>query len=110
MHTQTPARHTSHSKGPWQIGGTYGETRVYDTSQTLIAELQTWRGSREDRAESDANASLIAAAPELLASLQDAVAAFDFTVSAMAKGQTVSISSLQNCAAAARSAIAKAAS
>lgn len=58
--------------------------------------------------QGDANARLIAAAPELLAALSNAVKQFDFTVAALAKGQTVSISSLQNCAANARAAIAKA--
>ncbi len=45
---------------------------------------------------------------ELSEALQRASVQFDFTVAALAKGQTVSISSLQNCAAACNVAIAKA--
>jgi hypothetical protein len=47
-------------------------------------------------------------ARELLEALETAVHQFDFTVKALALGHTVSISSLQNCAAAARAAIRKA--
>lgn len=45
---------------------------------------------------------------DLLAALELAANQFDFTVAALAKGQTVSVSSLQNCAANARAAISRA--
>lgn len=47
-------------------------------------------------------------APELLEALQQAAEQFDYTVKSLALGHTVSISSLQNCAAMAKQAIAKA--
>lgn len=59
-------------------------------------------------AVSPEHARLIASAPDLLTALREAVAAFDYTIAAMAKGQTISVSSLQNCAANARAVIAKA--
>lgn len=45
---------------------------------------------------------------ELVGALERAIEQIDFTVRAMALGQTVSISSLQNCAAYARASVAKA--
>jgi non-ribosomal peptide synthetase component E (peptide arylation enzyme) len=44
-------------------------------------------------------------AKDLLSALELAASQFDFTVAAIDKGQTVSISSLQNCAANARAVI-----
>lgn len=58
--------------------------------------------------QDEEEARLIASAPELLEALQRAVEQFDYTVKSMTLGHAVSISSLQNCSAMARQAIAKA--
>jgi len=57
-----------------------------------IADAGHWKGQAKD----------------LLSALELAASQLDFTVAAIAKGQTVSVSSLQNCAANARAAIARA--
>ena len=112
---------TNHTPGPWTpqrpIDGSagihvfyrephFGEsfwTRI-DGADHMAVALALGLTDEEVRER----ARLIAAAPELLAALESAAAQFDFTVTALAKGQTVSISSLQNCAALARQALAKA--
>ena len=101
---------SGHTPGPWVVA--YGS--VY-RDLPGICENGGIRIAQMDRSEPhtapterDANARLIAAAPELLAALESAANQFDFAVRALAQGQTVSISSLQNCAAAARAAISKA--
>jgi hypothetical protein len=63
-----------HTPGPWRVGGIWaGVTRFVETSEPesrLIAEV---RGNKspEEHEERDANARLIAAAPDLLAFVRD---------------------------------------
>ena len=56
-----------HTPGPWQQGDANGERNIYAADQTVICRMEVWRGSDAD--EADANAALIASAPELLAAL-----------------------------------------
>ncbi len=101
---------TSHTPGPWlEVTQHHDKDRTEvrnSTGKMTVATCRCPAGVTLE--ETEANARLIAAAPDLLAALEQAAAQFDYTVRAMALGQTVSISSLQNCAAAARAAIAKA--
>ncbi len=109
MKTLTQAPVATHTPGPWKLadlGRDVGIVSARDGFTSNIAVCS--RLYRDEAMDCKANATLIAAAPDLLAALENAAAQFDFTVAALAKGQTVSISSLQNCAAAARAAIAKA--
>lgn len=63
---------------------------------------------RDHVSSPDANAKLVAAAPELLAVLQNELEMINFLVKALSLKQTISISSLQNCAAKIQNAIRKA--
>ncbi len=124
MKTEPTTAAVAHTPGPWKVMADpknegkhpFHDSRFIATANAFVEHSRytdEWtleRGSLicEMRDGPTANARLISAAPELLAALQATVAQFDFTVAAMAKGQTVSISSLQNCSAAARAAIAKA--
>ena len=67
-----------HTEGPWHITGTYCERWVVDSKspptgkQNIIAMLQDhWAGNKPDAM--DANARLIAAAPQMLEALESAV-------------------------------------
>jgi hypothetical protein len=78
---------------------------------TLLAMMpctEMMKGGPLGFGESIANARLMAAGPSMLAALKRAADRFDFTVSALSQGHTVSISSLQNCAADLRAEVAKA--
>ena len=68
----------------------------------------TVAGTSGTASETQAVASLVVVAPELLAALENDLAENDYTVKSMALGHTVSISSLQNCSAAIRAVIIKA--
>lgn len=57
-----------------------------------------------DKAEAEANARLIAAAPELLSALEN----FQYISSAMAANREISLGTIKNCAEQARAALAKA--
>lgn len=117
-HNQQTEQTAKHTPGPWRMEylpngiDESGQAEVLirafytpeSTLEGILACIEVDGSHDHDRL---ANARLIATAPQLLDALARAVAQFDFTVAAMAKGQTVSISSLQNCAAAARAAIAK---
>jgi len=65
-----------HTPGPWTIFNHYNDERertnaIYSNGDgTKIASVEVWRGLMPE-AESEANARLIAVAPELLALLQD---------------------------------------
>ena len=99
-HTPGPWTHYEHSTANIRIVG----TTLTNAQQHAVAHL-----CPTGRAELDlANARLIAAAPDLLAALNDAVRQLDFIAAALAQKHTVSISSVQNCAALARNAIARA--
>jgi hypothetical protein len=57
---------TQHTPGPWHIGMKPGPM-IYGSDSSQVADL---RGDLLDRGEAQANAALIAAAPDLLAALQ----------------------------------------
>ena len=59
---------TTHTPGPWNVTGLY----VRERDGGLIASiLDLWHGQRTPKAKKNANARLIAAAPELLAALEE---------------------------------------
>jgi len=69
------ARTPGHTPGPWREGVVYWSgpedrhTAIFSTvNQDKICEVEDWRGTAKE--ESEANARLIAAAPELLCLLQ----------------------------------------
>ena len=66
------ATQTAHTPGPWIVEHPYGEPGVFVSGPRteLIAKLYLV-------AEAEANAALIAAAPELLAALEKMVARWD---------------------------------
>ena len=76
-----------HTPGPWVIAD--GGPIIAD-SQNMIAvtldmfdsneDLSTWIQTRVTRPEREANARLIAAAPELLEALEELVTALDYAV------------------------------
>ncbi len=64
---------SKHTPGPWRVGYGFMESGVFSADgKTLVAgthgSARNWR-RQEQIAEQDANARLIAAAPELLAAL-----------------------------------------
>jgi len=70
--------HTQHTPGPWAIFETLrhreeGTVGIYGNESVLVADVQIWRGVMP-QAESEANARLIAAAPDLLAACIAAIA------------------------------------
>ena len=77
-----------------------------DCYRSRIATFTKWPDSSE--AERQRYGHLFEASPEMFKALEAAAKQFDFTAAALSKGQLVSVSSLQNCAALARAAIAKA--
>jgi len=101
---------TKFTKGPWRIdnAGMLNKIKSCEAAPRTIAVIDYQSPHLMTDAERLANARLIASAPELLEALQQAAKQFDCTVSAMAQGHTVSVSSLQNCAAMAKDAIRKA--
>lgn len=63
---------TKHTKGEWtlcQKSGTNDLCRIKDSSGGIIADC-FWLGEGRSQAQSEANAKLIAAAPDLLEALQ----------------------------------------
>jgi hypothetical protein len=60
---------TAHTPGPWHIGMKPGPM-IYGSDSSQVADL---RGDLLDRGEAQANARLIAAAPDLLAAISRAV-------------------------------------
>lgn len=102
----------SHTPGPWIVDiAAFSCYRSISTAARppyeKIAEIP-WAEPSVFDAERNANARLIAAAPELLAALENARLDLDYIVASLARKNTISISSVQNCAARARQAIAKA--
>ena len=72
---------TEHTKGPWHVGGTWSMGNRGETTQTTVIYsddciplVQTcWGEGYRGKKESEANAHLVAAAPELLEALEDIV-------------------------------------
>lgn len=64
-------RTAKHTPGPWLLDGTY----VYQDDATGRTIADCAHNKNRDRAEQVANAKLIAAAPELLDALRDALKA-----------------------------------
>lgn len=61
---------TLHSPGPWTVTPTANpdkEFGISDSESTIVCRLDHWRGDAE--VTQDANAKLIAAAPDLLAAM-----------------------------------------
>ena len=59
---------TQHTPGPWDATGLY----VRERNGGLIASIiDLWHGQKTPKAEMDANARLISAAPDLLAALEE---------------------------------------
>ncbi len=66
---------TKHTPGPWQANDQLGTMNVYTQEGVPIA-FNTLARTATDPAEAEANARLIAAAPELLAHLAEFVEAW----------------------------------
>lgn len=60
---------TTHTQGPWLCSGTSVSNPQANRPNAIICDVSGW-GNR-DEAEQIANARLIAAAPDLLAALED---------------------------------------
>ena len=76
MKTKTPTT-TTHTPGPWQVspldGRTCGPSRLLICNGTTLAQMQAVAIVTLRTSETDANARLIAAAPDLLAALREMV-------------------------------------
>lgn len=96
------AEKPTHTPGPWKVNGQagYAGHTVIDTNGRSVAAFPS--SSKRPKSERDANARLIASAPELLAALKDLEAFADhvFDNDEWAKGHGVMVK--------ARAAIAKA--
>ena len=95
-----------HTKGPWVIGNRYTDQGVYTPDGELVANTHgSQRNFNRDEqiAIQDANARLIAAAPELLEALEEFEAEYDKVDLAKAEPPELTAAVL-----AARAAIAKA--
>jgi len=67
--------------GPWKIGSRYTENGVYDKAGNLIANTHSSHRNfdRENQiAEQNANAHLIAAAPDMYEALEDIIGDTEF--------------------------------
>lgn len=66
----------THTPGPWQ----WGDSQLLDAAGAPVIRIDrsaAWEAGDEDLAVSDANARLIAAAPEMLALLRECVTVVD---------------------------------
>lgn len=110
MNTQENKISTQHTPGPWTESKAYAGT-IHGTRAGKQTAYAVAAAHGMTTAEQDANAEFIIRAcnshAELVAALEMAVERLDYTVSALARGTSVSIGSLQNCAAEACAAIAK---
>ncbi len=73
-----PTRTRQHTSAPWHVGPTSNpdtEFCVSDSDGTIICRFDLWKGGAE--VEQDANAKLIAAAPDLLAACQMLMLAYE---------------------------------
>lgn len=66
-----PRKYSPH---PWHISASYTDEHerqitIDDSNHTIVARLEIWKGKAVP--EMDANASLLQAAPDLLAALED---------------------------------------
>jgi hypothetical protein len=95
-------KNQTHTPGPWHHAP--GEL-IYGPLGESVASCRFVTNFKE---ENIANMRLISAAPDMLALLELSAERIDFTVKSLSLGHTVSISSLQNCAAEIRAAISKA--
>lgn len=66
---------TTHTPGPWHIGLRQAEKIIYDKTGWAVANATVYHG-KEDAEQVKANARLIAAAPDMLAALQEVVDAY----------------------------------
>ena len=65
---------TQHTPGPWEIDrAARGGIGVYTRQGAMVCKVTQWGGPL-GQTTTDANAALIAAAPDLLAALQDIMA------------------------------------
>jgi hypothetical protein len=67
-----------HTPGPWTVTPTSNPDREFgisDSESTIVCRLDHWRGKAE--VTQDANAKLIAAAPELLAACQSVLSSLE---------------------------------
>lgn len=62
----------SHTPGPWKVFKTWAAITIRNRSGCQLAEVYRFKGGRME-GQDEANANLIAAAPELLKALRDAV-------------------------------------
>lgn len=104
---------TQHTPGPWKTAGQAIYARDVYVAQCwaeFTRELPEYQGAigearvPENDLEAEANARLIAAAPELLSALEN----FQYISSAMAANREISLGTIKNCAEQARAAIANA--
>jgi len=88
---------TTHTPGPWKV-----ETWKYKTPAREVLTINTkfdaiaqtcglWRDGDDSANEEEANARLIAAAPDLLAALESQVSALDSALSAYRMGERSSV-------------------
>ena len=62
---------TKHTAGPWEVVNRPYETNIVSESRVMIADIIRMEGQTYGNGQREANARLIAAAPELLEALQD---------------------------------------
>lgn len=78
----------SHSPGPWVVKNTFSGKLFIENENRYIADVHEWFVD-ENKPESEANARLIASAPEMLEALE-AVEAIDDDISQYAAHRLVS--------------------
>ena len=65
----------THTGGPWRVGKHDETLGIYDMAENYrLATIEEWRGEHEG--ESEANARLIAAAPDMLDALREMLSMF----------------------------------
>lgn len=72
---------SKHTPGPWSTGEGKAHIVIYAPDGYAVADAMTYHGKRQ--ADTEANARLIAAAPDLLAVLRTAVKNLEFAVHAL---------------------------
>lgn len=75
---------SAHTPGPWRVYPAGSSVPHYDVCPRVVADKPSGRCAHED--PSDADAALIAAAPDLLQAAQDALAWIDPTLNEHAQG------------------------
>ena len=98
----------THTPGPWHIGDRFCGRFIYDARGWAVADFRGAPDSKIPSAQKDANGALIAAAPDMLAALQEAVRSLDYACTALEAPQASAMrANLTDCRAAIAAAKAK---